>query len=82
MLEQQIEAVFEDGVFRPLEPVRLAEHQRVTLLLPAAEDAFDGEVGYEPLPLQECKTIRVKLKRMGDLGPVAYPIEPEDVEQP
>jgi len=28
-----VEAVFENGVFRPLQPVRLAEHQRVTVTI-------------------------------------------------
>ena len=30
-VEQQLKAVYEDGVFRPLEPVDLDEHQQVTL---------------------------------------------------
>lgn len=30
----QIEAVYEDGVFRPLEPVTLPEHTRVTVAVP------------------------------------------------
>jgi predicted DNA-binding antitoxin AbrB/MazE fold protein len=29
----QMEAVFENGVFRPLQPVPLAEHQRVTVTI-------------------------------------------------
>ena len=78
---QQIEAVFENGVFRPLAPVHLAEHQRVTLVLPAAEETFDEEVPYQPLPLEHCKTIRVRLKRVGDFRPLPYPIEAEELEQ-
>jgi predicted DNA-binding antitoxin AbrB/MazE fold protein len=91
MLGQQIEAVFENGVFRPLEPINLPEHQRVTLLLPASEpanngmpagdDEFDEEVGYQPLPLQQCRTIRVRLKPIGELPPLPYPIETDDQEQ-
>ena len=81
MLEGQIEAVFENGVFRPLGPVDLPEHQRVTLVLPTEEDAFDDQVGYEPLPLQQRKTIRVRLKRVGDFGPLPYPVEPVELEQ-
>jgi predicted DNA-binding antitoxin AbrB/MazE fold protein len=34
---QQMEAVFENGVFRPLQPVHLPEHQRATVLLAATE---------------------------------------------
>ena len=92
MLDQQIEVVFENGVFRPLQSVDLPEHQRVTLLLPAAggvakngtlagEDELDEEVGYEPLSLQQRKTIRVRLKRVGDFSPVPYPVELDDLEQ-
>lgn len=32
----QMEAVYEDGVFRPLQPVPLAENQRVTVTIDAA----------------------------------------------
>ncbi|HXG09054.1 MAG TPA: antitoxin family protein [Gemmataceae bacterium] len=33
----QVEAVYENGVFRPLQPVDLPEHQRVTVtVVPAA----------------------------------------------
>ena len=42
MPDQHIEAVFENGVFRPLQPVHLPEHQRVTLTLPAG--AADREL--------------------------------------
>ncbi len=65
MLGEQIEAVFENGVFRPLGPVDLPEHQRVTLVLPTEDETFDEETGYEPLPLRQCKTIRVRLERVG-----------------
>ena len=88
MLGEQIEAVFENGVFRPLQPIHLAEHQRVTLLLPSAQNGaatkaeeFDEEVGYVPLPLRQCMTIRVKVKEIGELPPVPYPVEADDVEQ-
>ena len=40
----QMEAVYETGVFRPLQPVALAEHQRVTV-------TSDAEVPAEVLPL-------------------------------
>ena len=33
-----IEAVFEDGVFRPLVEVKLPEHQRVSLVVAVQED--------------------------------------------
>jgi predicted DNA-binding antitoxin AbrB/MazE fold protein len=78
---EQIEAVFENGVFRPLGPVDLPEHQRVTLVLPTDEEAFNEVAGYEPLPLPQCKTIRVRFKRVGNFGPMPYPVEPDEVEQ-
>lgn len=81
MLGEPIEAVFENGVFRPLGRVDLPEHQRVTLVLPTEEEALDEEAGYEPLPLQHCKTIRVRLKHVGDFGPLPYPLEPDEPEQ-
>jgi predicted DNA-binding antitoxin AbrB/MazE fold protein len=37
MPDEEIDAVFENGVFRPLQPVRLPEHLRVTLILPATQ---------------------------------------------
>jgi predicted DNA-binding antitoxin AbrB/MazE fold protein len=92
MLDEQIEAVFENGVFRPLEPVDLPEHQRVTLVLPAKKDAarngveaetelLDEDVGYRPLPLRESRTIRVRLKCIADFVPLPYPVESDDAEQ-
>jgi len=42
-LSQQLKAVYEGGVFRPLEPVRLQEHQEVTLVLETAES--EGGIG-------------------------------------
>lgn len=33
-----IEAVFEDGVFRPLSEVKLPEHQRVSILVTVQDD--------------------------------------------
>ncbi|MGA2144826.1 MAG: antitoxin family protein [Bryobacteraceae bacterium] len=32
-MTKQVEAVYENGVFRPVEPVSLAEQQRVTVLI-------------------------------------------------
>ena len=81
MFEEKIEAVFENGVFRPLEPVHLLQHQRVTLVLPADEEAIDKEVAYQPLPLEQCSTIRVRLIRVGDFGALPYPVELDELEQ-
>jgi predicted DNA-binding antitoxin AbrB/MazE fold protein len=37
-----LEAVFENGIFRPLQPVRLPEHQRVTVTFDEQADAVDS----------------------------------------
>ena len=38
-MTQQLKAIYEGGVFRPLEPVQFAEHQEVTLLLETPDEA-------------------------------------------
>jgi len=38
-MSQYLKAVYEQGVFRPLEPVRLEEHQQVTLVLETTPEA-------------------------------------------
>jgi predicted DNA-binding antitoxin AbrB/MazE fold protein len=37
-MSQHLKAVYERGVFRPLEPAQLREHQKVTLMLETTED--------------------------------------------
>ena len=93
MVGEQLEVVFENGVFRPLRPIHLREHQHFTLVLPLSDESakneqhvdgngFDDDtVGYEPLRLQESRTIRVRVKQIGELPPVPYAIEPVDLEQ-
>ena len=41
-MSQHLKAVYEHGVFRPLEPVPLREHQEVTLVLEIPEQADDA----------------------------------------
>jgi predicted DNA-binding antitoxin AbrB/MazE fold protein len=43
-MSQNLKAVYENGGFRPLEPVRLREHQEVTLVLDTAEDASSAAI--------------------------------------
>jgi predicted DNA-binding antitoxin AbrB/MazE fold protein len=81
MIDQHIEAVFADGVFRPLQPVHLPENQHVTLVVPAEENVADEGVGYQPLPLRECQTIRVRIKHVGDFGPLPYPVAADALEE-
>jgi hypothetical protein len=44
-------------------------------------EATDQEVGYVPLPLLQRITMRVRVKLVGDFGPIPDPIEPDDPEQ-
>ncbi len=37
-MARQIEAVYENGVLRPLEPLSLPEHERLTITLPDPDD--------------------------------------------
>jgi predicted DNA-binding antitoxin AbrB/MazE fold protein len=37
-MRQYLKAVYEEGGFRPLEPVQLKEHQEVTLVLETTEE--------------------------------------------
>ena len=53
-MTKRVEAIYENGVLRPLEPVNLAEHQRVTVTLnEPEEDWLDTEI----LPLA-CEGLR------------------------
>jgi predicted DNA-binding antitoxin AbrB/MazE fold protein len=42
-MDTQLEAVYENGVFRPLRPVHLAEQQRVTLTI-ADESSVSSDI--------------------------------------
>jgi len=48
-MSQQLKAIYEDGVFRPLGPVRLEEHQEVTLVLQAAGNAESDIIEEKPI---------------------------------
>ncbi len=41
-MSTQVEAIYENGVFRPLRPVALPEHRRVTLTVEEGEPADPG----------------------------------------
>lgn len=44
-MSQKVEAIYEDGVLKPLQPLALAEHQRVSVTideLPVAESPEDA----------------------------------------
>ena len=48
-MSQHLKAIYEDGVFRPLEPVRLEEHQEVTLVLKMPESATSKGATDQPI---------------------------------
>ena len=48
-MSQHLKAIYEDGVFRPLEPVRLEEHQEVTLVLKMPESATSSRATDQPI---------------------------------
>jgi predicted DNA-binding antitoxin AbrB/MazE fold protein len=48
-MSKQLDVIYENGVFRPLEPVDVPEHQRMTIMIsevsmvPSQEDLLDTE---------------------------------------
>jgi predicted DNA-binding antitoxin AbrB/MazE fold protein len=51
-MDQNITAVFSDGVFRPLAPVDLAEGTKVAIPLPQVAESVSGELSPEQLAKQ------------------------------
>ena len=51
-MSKQIEAIYENGVLRPLEPLSLDEHQRVTITI--AEDGGEEEDLFDPVFTRWC----------------------------
>ena len=37
-MSKTVEAIFENGVFKPLEKIHIKEHEKVTLILPGANE--------------------------------------------
>ena len=80
----QMEAVYENGVFRPLQPVPLAEHQRVTVTLDAEAPAglLPLQANRPPLRVDEGGAVRVGDSRISlDLVVEQYEngMTPEDM---
>jgi predicted DNA-binding antitoxin AbrB/MazE fold protein/uncharacterized protein (DUF433 family) len=80
----QMEAVYENGVFRPLQPVLLAEHQRVTVAIEAEgpADALALHADRPPLRVEEGGVVRVGRSRISlDLVVEQYDngMTPEDM---
>ena len=51
-MSKQIEAIYENGVLRPIEPLSLDEHQRVTITI--ADDGEGEEDLFDPAFTQWC----------------------------
>jgi uncharacterized protein (DUF433 family) len=62
----QVEAVYENGVFRPLQPVPLVEHQRVTVSLDAKAfaESLPLHPDLPPLRVDEGGAVRVGRSRI------------------
>ncbi|WP_416274724.1 antitoxin family protein [Lamprobacter sp.] len=48
-MHQHLRAIYEDGVFRPLEPVHIEEHQEVTLVLETTDSRQGNEAASLPI---------------------------------
>jgi predicted DNA-binding antitoxin AbrB/MazE fold protein len=48
-MSKHLRAIYEDGVFRPLEPVRLAEHQEITLILETTDNVASAADDERPI---------------------------------
>ena len=46
-MNRQVEAVYENGVLRPLEPLPLKEHQKVSVMVSDTEDPLASMIDYE-----------------------------------
>jgi len=57
MLKQQVDAIYENGVLRPLTPINLAEHEQVSLVIRTkADDELEDDADmddYMPLIAEE-----------------------------
>ena len=51
-MSKQIEAIYENGVLRPLEPLSLDEHQRVTITI--TEESGEEDNLFDPAFTQWC----------------------------
>lgn len=47
---QQIHAIYENGVLRPLSPLNLAEHQEVSIVIRGRQDEVEGSDPTDDMP--------------------------------
>ena len=81
MLGKHVEATCESGAFPPSQPFLAAGRHRVESA-PTESEMLDREADYEPLPLRDCKTLRVRFKRAEDFEPLPYSVGADDMEEP
>jgi predicted DNA-binding antitoxin AbrB/MazE fold protein len=67
-MDRSIPAIFDSGVFRPLEPVELAEGTQVQVHVPQTEDGATAELSPEELVRQQA-AIASMLKEIESLPP-------------
>jgi len=72
-VSKKLEAVYENGVLRPLEPLDFPEHQRVTIIVYPSleEDWLDAEV-LEAYPSLAREDIRVALAFAAEMARERY----------
>jgi predicted DNA-binding antitoxin AbrB/MazE fold protein len=73
-MTQFVQAIFEQGVFRPLEPVRLAEREQVTLVVTeAGAAASKPEAAADDATIQRQRealaALRAKMDSLPDRAP-------------
>lgn len=70
-MSKRLEAVYENGVLRPLEPLDLEEHQRVTVTIEASgapsKDDTEGLADVSPLPQNGAELVAY-WEKMGLMG--------------
>ena len=57
-MSKRLDVIYENGVFRPLEPVQLEEHQRATVTIPEPDS---------PISIETCFDIA---ERIGVIGAI------------
>ncbi len=67
-MTQLIQAIFENGVFRPLDPVHVAEHERVSLVIESTVEASDDVIARQREALG-------KLRAEMDALPAGAPVD-------
>jgi predicted DNA-binding antitoxin AbrB/MazE fold protein len=68
-MTQLVQAIYENGVFRPLDPVQIAEHEQVSLVIEAATSSSEAE------KVARQREALAKLRAEMDLLPANAPVD-------